>query len=181
MNKKIALISFFTFLLGIILFAIYHEWFIIRLPQIGLSPTQQQLKTKKNVSLSFWYDDRWQTEEQNILWSNVTPHNLYTLTTSWLNTLDEEGVTAKKVILESVTASPSGNDAYISFDRNPFMKEWPAYTKWMWVEGLLKTIRENNIAVQHIYFLIRNKPLHDTQLEFSHAWPLTGYLAHQTT
>ena len=49
----------------------------------------------------------------------------------------------------------------------------------MWIEGLLKTVRENNIHVQSLYFLVRNKPLHDAHLEFCHPWPLAGYLAQQ--
>jgi hypothetical protein len=82
----------------------------------------------------------------------------------------------KKVSLQSVVPSPSGVEAYISFDRNPFTKNQSTYEKFMWIEGLLKTVRENGIQLQSIYFLVHHQPLTDFHLDFSNAWPISGFI-----
>jgi hypothetical protein len=44
------------------------------------------------------------------------------------------------------------------------------------IEGLLKTLRENDIKIQRIHFLLHHQPLVDYHLDFSHPWPLEGFL-----
>lgn len=162
-------------LLGIFLFAFQQEWLIIRFPQIGTSSTHN-LKHKKTVESHFYHDGRWHVEKQDVLWSNNTSDNLFYALTNWLSTLEFEEVSNKKIMIQTVVLSPSGHDAYISFDRNPFQEEWSVYQKWMWVEGLLKTIRKNNLPIQHIYLLVDHQPLIDRHLYFAHAWPICGFL-----
>ena len=45
----------------------------------------------------------------------------------------------------------------------------------MRIEGILKTIRENNNAIQTVRFLVHHQPLRDTQLDFSFSWPVQGF------
>ncbi len=177
MKKSILFFCFISLIFGIILFAFHHEWIVIRLPQIGKAPSTQPIKTIKKVTLLFWHDDKWHTEEQKILWDTDLTTNLSTLINSWLTTLEEESLLVHKISLESIISSPSGNDTYISFDRSPFQKEWSTHQKWLWIESLLKTIRENHLPVQKIYFLVHHKPLQDSHLSFGHPWPISGFLA----
>ena len=48
----------------------------------------------------------------------------------------------------------------------------------MWIEELLKTIKESGIPVQTIRLLVYSKPLQDNHLDFSHSWPISGYSRH---
>ena len=159
------------------MFAFHYEWIIIRIPQSIDARQNQQMKTKQKVQLSYWHDQRWHTEAEELIWSNDTVENLHSIITSWLTTIDAEQLVPKKVTLQTATIAPNNQDAYLSFDRNPLPKEWSTFSKWMLIEGLLKTIRENNIPIHHISFLVHHQPLHDTHLDFSNPWPITGFIA----
>lgn len=165
---------------GLGYFAYNQQWFIIQLPRANNSfedETKKIFISKKVVKRIFWHNDRWHTEETELLWSDTkVAENLMRLITSWLTLLDEEKVMEKKVSLQSVVLSPSGLDAYCSFDRNPFNKNNATYEKLMWIEGLLKTIRENGIKIQQVLFLVHHQPLHDFHLDFSNPWPMSGFI-----
>lgn len=165
-----------TGLLGTVFFAYQCEWLIVRSPQIGTTRSNQ-VKIKKNITIHFWHDDRWHSEKQDLLWSNDTADNLYYLITNWLNTLDTEEITSKKVALQTATISPSGTDAYLSFDHNPLQPEWSTFQKWMWIEGILKTVRDQRLPIQNLYILVHHKPLIDRHLATNNAWPISGFIA----
>jgi hypothetical protein len=161
-------------------FAYNQQWIIFQLPFSKITHQHETKKistTKKVVQRVFWHNDRWNTEETELLWSDDRAENLTHLITSWLTLLDEEKVMDKKVSLQSIVLSPSQCDAYCSFDRNPFNKNNATHEKLMWIEGLLKTIRENGVKIQNIYFLVHHQPLHDFHIDFSNPWPLTGFLS----
>lgn len=177
--KYYALCSVFASMSALSYFAYNQQWFIIQLPwsrQILDVETKKILITKKTVKRIFWHNDQWQSEEAELLWSDNKAETLNYLIISWLALLDEEKVMEKKVSLQSIVLSPSGLDAYCSFDRNPFNKNNSTYDKLMWIEGILKTILENGIKIQKIQFLVHHEPLHDFHLDFSNPWPITGFL-----
>src|SRR5690606_23993747 len=93
-----------------------------------------------------------------------------------LTLLEEEQVLEKKASLQSVTQSISSNDVYISFDRTPFNEDAPTFDKLMIIESILKTLRENGITIPNIYFLVHHQIMKDLHLDFSHAWPIEGFL-----
>ena len=152
-------------------FCINQEWIIFSPPQIIPSKNKaislKPKSSKKTVSLKFWKDNKFESEAVELIWSENKEQNIQYLVNSWLTTLDEEGVTTKKTTLQTAMLSQSGQDCYLSFDRNPFDKESSTFTKWMWVEGLLKTLRENQINLQEISFLIHHKAMTDYHLDFS--------------
>lgn len=171
------IITFISFIVGIMVFAYLREWIIIRGPlKIQHSAQAPKNITKKNAKLFFWRNGKWQVENHELLWSDNHAENLYYLINSLLTLLDEENIMHKKVTLQTAMISASGNDAYISFDRNPLPLEEPTLHAWMWVEGLLKTIRENKIPLQSVTFLVHHQSLTDNHLDFSRPWPLQGFL-----
>jgi hypothetical protein len=160
-------------------FAYNQQWIIIQVPDSKNrfeDDAKKALMTKKSVKRIFWHNDGWHIEETDLLWSDDKAENLTRLINSWLTLLDEEKVMEKKVSLQSIVLSPSGHDVYCSFDRNPFNKNNPTYEKLMWIEGLLKTIRENGIKIQQMFFLVHHQPLHDFHLDFSNPWPVSGFV-----
>lgn len=165
-----------TFILGILFFAFQQEWLLIRIPQKNTSSHVNISKIKKTIAIHFWHDNKWHIEKQDILWSNDVSENLYSLVTSWLNTLDAEEITSKKIILQNATLSPSQSDAYLSFDRNPFGQNWSTHEKWMWIEGLINTLRDHQLPIQNIYLLVHHKPLIDRHIDATHPWPISGFL-----
>jgi len=178
-QQKMVLLSSIAIGLGALFFAYQQEWILIRLPQVAHATQSNISKTKRPITIYFWHENQWHEEKQDVLWSNESEENLFYLVTNWLNTLDAEDVTNQKVLLEMATLSPSGSDAYLSFDRNPFDPQWPIFEKWMWIEGLLKTINAQPFPMQNIYFLVNHKPLSDKHILVTHPWPISGFLSLQ--
>ena len=131
---------------------------------------------KRQGKLFFWNKGKWNHESAEILLSHNLTDTISYIANKWLTLLEEEGLMAKRVAVSHVLIHGSGKEVYISFDRYPFNKEHSCYEKWMWVEGLLKTLRENDIAISHIDFKVRHMPLQDYHLDFSNPWPLQGFI-----
>ena len=182
MHTKTYYISGLSLLAGGLFFAYMQEWIILRMPHT-LSIAHQDISTsvanqwsKKRVKLSYWHKGTWHTEDQDLIWSNDTSTNIGYLINSLLTLLDEEMIMEKKVTLQTVLLATTGNQAYLSFDQNPLSLESSTYTKWMWLEGILKTLRDNGIPIRSVHFLVHHQPLEDDHLDCSRGWPLTGFL-----
>lgn len=168
--------SFALFLGGLLFYGLYNELIILRLPfKASRQAAEQGQSQRKIMKLTYWNGTSFANEEKEILYSDNSIRTLTDLITSWLSTLEEEHMMPKKVSLQSVMLDASGSEAYISFDRNPLLKEKSTYQKLMWVEGLLKTIKESGLPLKGVRILVYAKPLNDTHLDFNHAWPLSGY------
>ena len=177
MNVRLyILISSITFLSAIIFFALYNQWIVFRSPFIvhHIMP-QSSVIQKKQITLYYFHGDKWKTEKQDILWSECREKNIFQLINAWLAVLDEEHITTKKVMLQSALISVSGC-AYLSFDHNILNKEETIFNKWMMIEGLLKTILLNDIAISQVQFLIQHHQMHDAHLDFSLPWSIHGFM-----
>lgn len=168
--------SIALFIGGLFFYGLYNELIILRLPfKASRQPTELGQSQRKLMKLTYWNGEAFATEEKEILYSSNSTRTLTDLINSWLSTLEEEHLMPKKVSLQSVMLDASGQEAFISFDRNPLLKEKSTYQKLMWVEGLLKTIQGSGIPLKTVRLLVYAKPLNDTHLDFNHAWPLSGY------
>lgn len=178
MKKNHFILSLSFFALGLLYFMHNQGWLIVRFPSYKTEIQQiaNGLRThKKRVRLIFWHNKKWYTEQVDILQTEDNAQTVQHLINSWLTLLDEETIMGKKVTLQSALISPNGL-LYLSFDRNPFNEKNSTHTKWMWVEGLLKTMRENNISLQNIRFLVHHQTMQDGHLDFSNPWPIAGFL-----
>ncbi len=166
-----------SFASGAIFFLLYHEWLIIRFnPGTRTSQEETAPIQKKTVRLHFFNNNKWNNEETELLWSTDVAQNILFLSNRWLSILDEEDLSEKKITVQSVTVSASEQEAYLSFDQHPFESEYTTHQKYFFIEGLLKTLRENGVKLSSIYFLVHHKPLVDYHLDFSTAWPLETFL-----
>ena len=164
-----------SFASGGLFFLLYHEWLIICF-NTGIRTAQEEAAPiqKKMVRLHFFNNSRWNSEETEILWSTDLAQNILFLSNRWLSLLEEEGLSEKKIAVQSAALSTTGQ-LYLSFDQHPFEPEHTTQQKYLFIEGLLKTIRENGIKLSGIYFLVHHKPLTDYHLDFSTAWPLETF------
>ena len=170
------IISTATFISGILFFAFYNQWIIFRSAWNNHGMTDNvSVMQKKEVIHYYFHDDKWKTEKQELLWTEQTEKNMFQLINAWLTLLDEERLTAKKITLQSVLISTAGC-AFLSFDHTLLPKEETIFKKWMIIEGLLKTLVVNGIAVTHIQFLVQHQHMHDTHLDFSLPWPIHGFM-----
>lgn len=169
--------SITTFLSAFLFYAMYNQWILLRIPwqrQQQVTENKYSIQ-KKQITLHYFHGDKWKTEKQELLWTEINEKNLFQLINAWLMLLDEEHITTKKVTLQSALLSTAGC-AYLSFDHNIINKEETIFKKWMIIEGLLATIAHNGIAISHVQFLVQQQPLRDSHLDFSRAWPLHGFI-----
>jgi hypothetical protein len=174
-TKKYSIISCISFFTAILFCALYNQWVIITIPSHNkIDYLQNSAISTKKITLHYVHHEKWHKEQQELLWSDNITKNTQQLINAWLTLLDEERVVPKKITLQAALLSTS-QTLYISFDHNPLAKEDAIFKKWMFIEGLLKTVRKNNIAIQHVHFLVQHQPLIDYHLDFSMPWPVKGF------
>ena len=180
MNKRTLVVSVLCFVTGFLFLALQRQWIIFRLPFQAHEQHARADVQKRGVRLFYWLHDKWNSESTEVIWSANKAHTIKHLVDSWLTLMDEEQLMDKKVSLQSAILSFNEQEVFLSFDRNPFTKESPTFEKWMWVEGLLKTLRDNDIKIQTVRFLVHHQDMHDADLDFSNAWPVIGFLVSNT-
>ena len=165
-------------IIGAIFFAYYVEWIIVRIPIINTEQfhSSPQQICKKKVALHYWHNEAWHHEETELIWSDDLAKTIELLINSWLSLLDEEEIIEKRITVQSVALCPRQQEAYLYFDRYPFNKEESTFEKCIFLEGLLKTIRHNDIKIQLVRFLVHHEPMQDYHLDFSNSWPIAGFL-----
>jgi hypothetical protein len=170
-TSNVVKLSIIFFFLGTILFAYFQGWIIIRYPYTeSVIEQYRHITSKKKTKLQYWHHDTWNTEETELIWSDDKAENIRYLINSLLTLMHEEEALTKKISLETVMLSPTGNEAFLSFDRNPFRKEAPTFEKLMIIESILKTVRENESNIHGVRFLLHHKPVNDYHLDFSNSW-----------
>ena len=169
-------LSIILFIIGMLFYGMYNEMIIIRLPfkRIGTA-VQHDESQRKSVKLTYWNGEAFTIDDKELLFSKNTLRTLHDLIATWLIIQEEEHFMPKKVALQSVMLDASGTEAFISFDRNPLPKEKSINQKLLWIEGLLKTIKDSTLAILKVRLLASVKPLHDAHLDFTHSWPIAGY------
>jgi hypothetical protein len=173
--KKTALLCILSLCVAALLFALWKEWIIIHVPYGQIRYEQKESATKKQVTLWYWSQNRWHNEKTELLWSQKMSENISQLVSALLVLLEEEKLIDKKTTIQSVALSGDGLTAFISFDRAPLAKQASVYIKWMTIEALLKTLRENGITLQQVQFLVHHQPMQDMYLDFSHPWSISGF------
>ena len=174
--REYIIIASAAFISALLFFALYNQWIMFRAPWAGYNAAYSSATIqKKQITLHYFHGDKWKAEKQDMLWSESAEKNIFQIINAWLTILDEERIVAKKIALQSALISTAGC-VYLSFDNNVTGKEETIFKKWMVIEGLLKTIAANNIAVQQVQFLVQHQPLHDAHLDFSLPWPVHGFI-----
>jgi hypothetical protein len=158
-----------------LLYAVHQEWIIIHLPHNKNTRVTQKKPSNQTIILWWWHAGHWKHEKTQIIGTTSTQDLVYQVLQSWLALMKEEKKINAITTLQSV-AITSTDHAYISFDHNPLPQETSLYEKWMIVEGMLKTMRENKLSVRAIILLVNHQILQDRHLDFSCPWPTEGFL-----
>lgn len=171
-----AAISSAAFVSALLFFALYNQLIVFCTPwNVQNIATTSSVIQKKHVTHYYYHGDKWKTEKQELLWSDSIEKNIVQLLNAWFTLLDEEHITPKKTMVQSALIS-TAHCLYLSFDHNIFAKEDTLFKKWMLIEGLLKTISQNDIVIKQVYFLVQHQQCHDSLLDFSLPWPSHGFL-----
>ena len=186
--KVVSFLCIIFFILGTLLFLVRRSWLIVHWVP---SYSARKLKTdvfedkqphKKNIFLFYWDGECFKKEKQVFVWLpregkvsgrlnipwKMGPFKR--IVSNWLTLMYEEQIVSKKIAVESVAFSSSGQEVYISFDQPLFLPEWSIYHKWNILIGLRRTIFESGLKIQKITFLVKNEPMQDDHLDFSQPW-----------
>lgn len=178
MKKRfIYFISMLLFLFGILFFCYQESWIIFNIPQnTGFIPIQKPTVKKSSVQLWVFKQNTWITETTEIIKNDSIAQTLQNLLNSWFLFLEEEQILSQTINVTSVVMSPTNTLAFISLSQNPLDPQASTYESIMLIESMLKTIRENKIAIQSIQLLVRHQPLLDQRLNLSIPWQISGYM-----
>lgn len=161
-------------LLGLLFLCWYHELIVVHIPRQHPSLVTPTATHKKKISLFFRHTNKWYVETEEIVWG-ARDENITRIANQWLSIAEQEDIIQKKVSVQTTLLDASEQTAYLSFDRNPLKKEWGTLAKWLFIEGLLKTLRDNEAGVQSVVFLSHHHPINDYHLDFSQPWPVIGF------
>lgn len=175
MKPKLLLsIAFTALLIGALFCAYQAEWIIITFPQKnGLGSLA--IARKKTVTLFWQRSDSYYQEPQLLLLTDSLQQQLQQVLTQWLVVANQQRGWEKKIAVDVLLAADG--HLFISFESSPFKPESSLYEKWMFIESLLKTIRESGYAVPRVSFLMKHAVLADPHLNFDQPWPIAGYAA----
>lgn len=173
---KYLILSGCMLLCGMIFYGFYNNLIIIRLPYKTQNAVFEHRAHRQHTPLWFWNGEKFISEDKELIISSDTQKTLKDLVSMWLTHLEEEQGLAKMVAVQSVMLDLNAQTAFISFDRSPFKRAQSTFLKLMFLEGLLKTLKESSIPMKKIQFLVNHAPLQDRHLDFSHPWTLEGYL-----
>ena len=162
-------------LLGIGYYAWQQRWIIFNIP-VQFKQAPATAYTKKKATVYLWRRESWTRESVELLWANQESLDAQQLFQTTLTLLAEEHALKKKITVEHVLEHANHQQLLVFLDAAPFSKNMSIRTKLMIVESLLKTLRENGIKTSLISFFVNNQPLPDAHLDFSHPWPLLGFV-----
>jgi len=166
----IILLSILSTLAGIAFLAYEHEWIIIRSPWNASAHYSAPGVSKQKITLWYWNQNQFKQETKELIIADDVEKKAATIIANWLTHLHDEKIIKNKITLQSALLDPAGTHLYISFDQSIFDKQQSTHEKWMLLEGLLRTLRENGIKLQGVYFLVNHAVMMDEHLEFGNAW-----------
>lgn len=181
-KKHYIIACIFSLIASCTVFAWYRDWIIIAIPS-KITTAQKKIIcppatiTKKKVSL--FYRKKTNTishkcdhETKELLWTEHADKNIFTLLHAWTALIEEEDILQKKITLQSAVIDAQNHELIVSFDRQPYNKQDPAFKKYLHIETLLKTVFEEFPHLQKIRFLKHHRPMDDEHLDFSQSWPI---------
>ena len=175
-NMKLIIISTALLLLGILFFLYQESWIIISLPNSNTTLYKNTSTIQsKETSLWIFSQGNLKKETTEIMISNDHAQTIKQLLNNWLVTLEEENIIDKQINVSSVILSPSGQDAFICFQENFLNKQASCFTKMMIIESMLKTLRDAQLGIINVRFLVHHQPMQDPHFNFDISWPVAGY------
>jgi hypothetical protein len=177
-NKWYIITGSCCFALGILFFLIFGRYIIFQLPFVHAREYYANSipSTLKQVSLHWWHTNTWKREAIENITAADKGQLIYYLLNRLMNQLHEDALLERQVSVQQVLLNHNHQEAYISFDGNPLGRQKNISQKIMIIESMVKTLRENNVALQSIHLLVHHQPLYDYHLDFSQPWPIAGIM-----
>lgn len=177
MMQRLYGVVFLSGVAGLLLFAFANNYLIFTgfgIKQQSAYDLVHRAVSKRKISLFTVCDNNWQEEEVEVLWPYESEAQIQQIVTAWLAHNAEEKEVHCPLAVQSVLIANTA--LYISFDQSPFQKKDSLFEKLMWVEALLKTLREAGTKAPALYLLVDHSFINDPHIDCTRPWPLAGFL-----
>ena len=181
-TKKLILFISGTALIGAVFFMLQRNWLIVHFayfPFVTSNPLPQTLQTTaqhKMIKAYYFKNDRWRYEEVRVIWHDQDMAlAIKHIVKQWLSTLQDVGLVAVNIMVDSVAVSTPQTEAFISFDQTLFDKEWSIARKWSVIESLCKTLQSAQVPIHTMTLLVGGTAMPDNHLDLSHPLPLEDH------
>ena len=178
-SKKIIPFIIGAVLVGAVFFMLQRNWLVIHFayfPFITNNALPQALQTTaqhKTVKAYYFKNDRWHHEDVSVIWHDQDlALTIKHIVKQWISTLQDAGLVAANIIVDSVATSTPKTEAFISFDQTLFDKEWSVARKWSIVESLSKTLHSAEVPIHTMTLLVGGAAMSDNHIDLSHPLPL---------
>ena len=183
MNKiKIISLSLCASILGFLLYAWSVNWIIIATPSILTTSAKSlpsKMPIKKSIDLYFFKNQQWLHENIVVSTPQDDLKQLEIILNKLCTLLEEEQLIGSNIQIHNIACTADESELLISCTKNPFADCKNIYEKLILLETFLKNIRNHTKQLFHVRFLLLHEPLRDEHINFSMAFPSTGYLEKQ--
>ena len=183
MNKiKLLSLSFCACIFGFLLYAWSVNWIIIAIPCTLTTPAKSltpKTPIKKSFDLYFFKNQQWLHENITVSAPQDDLKQLEIILNKLCTLLEEEHLISSNIQIHNIACTADESELLISCTKNPFTDCKNIYEKLILLETFLKNIRKHTKQLFHVRFLLLHEPLRDEHINFSIAFPSTGYLEKQ--
>lgn len=161
---------------GFLLF-LMHSFFVI-IPRAHFQTHFfESITEKRTVQLVFYLPNKKVSESVCLIIQQSSPEEQIALILQkWFMMIFEEGYHDRLINLQAALIDEVTKTCYLSFDQNPFKKESSTHARWLFMESLLATIRQQKYQIQSVQVLVNHQPVDDTYLDISIPWPIQGFI-----
>lgn len=168
------------FLFGVSLFLIKRTWLIVHwVPSYSRASAIDRVKNtvaqKKLVTFFYWKEDVLKQDSVELVTQSFMGDFLKNTIGHFLVLLYEERLLGRRIGIDSVAISSSGQDLFVSFDQPLLDPGWSIYKKWQLLDGLTRTLDGLRTGAQAVFFLVKHETMLDAHLDFSQPWPISGF------
>jgi hypothetical protein len=177
MKNFIYTFSLIIFIVAGFIFFLYQEsWLIINLPSQSksLSPTFTNKSEYQETVLYIWNHNRIEKETGQILKTGHRAEVIQDLINQFLKLCQEADSIQQATHVQSVIWSDNQKTIFISFNQSLFDKQSSTFEKLMIIDSLLKTLKNTQLDIAYVQFLVNHQPLQDSHLNFEIPWPMSG-------
>ncbi len=181
--KRLLLLSSLLLVGGFLFLMLQRNWLIVHVAYFPFSPTSTADNMKsapayqKQITISYYKNGGLVREESIAMWhENDIAQTLKQVVKQWLNVLQDAHLLRPHLAVATVAVATGSGEAYVSFDSALFIKEMSIKSKWLIIESLCKTIRDNELALHALTLLNNDHPMDDDHLDFSHPLSLESRL-----
>lgn len=176
-RKSIILTCISCAALGIIVYAFSAHWITFHIPRSLFTQVNSgHAGAPHAVTLHYWSQGTWHTEKTLLVGSPDQEKLAEQLVGSLLKLMFELHISTRQVHVQSALMPAGQHELFISMDHMPFRAEASIFSKWMCLEGILRTLAKNGIKATNVRFLLNHKQPEERHLDLSFSWPISGFV-----